>query len=232
MDSLMILQDIELQRGDFCLHVEQLEFKKGRIYLLEGANGAGKSTLLQLLAMLMVPTRGMICFAGENVINASQRQRLRRQITLVDQTPYLFAASVYHNLAFGLRLRNISGDLLNLRISQTLEMVGLSGFEVQQARRLSGGEIRRVALARAMVLRPRLLLLDEPNAGLDREILPIFEKCLATLPGQGTTVVIASHDRDQSRRLGGEVLTLNEGRLLPTSQNTLHQTLLRETGTA
>ena len=232
MDSMMILQDIELQRGDFCLHVEQLEFKKGRIYLLEGANGAGKSTLLQLLAMLMVPTRGMICFAGENVINASQRQRLRRQITLVDQTPYLFDASVYHNLAFGLRLRNISGDPLNLRISQTLKMVGLSGFETHQARRLSGGEIRRVALARAIVLRPRLLLLDEPNAGLDREILPIFEKCLATLPGQGTTVVIASHDRDQSRRLRGEVLTLNGGRLLSTSQNTLHQTLLRETGTA
>ncbi len=218
MDSLMILQDIELRRGDFCLDVEQLELKKGRIYLLEGANGAGKSTLLQLMAMLMVPTKGMICFAGEKVLNASQRQRLRRQITLVDQTPYLFDASVYQNLAFGLRLRNISGDLLNLRISQTLKMVGLSGFETHHARRLSGGETRRVALARAMVLRPRLLLLDEPNAGLDQEILPIFEQCLAVLPGQGTTVVLASHDCNQSRRLDGQVMTLDKGRLLQTAQ--------------
>ena len=97
-------------------------------------------------------------------------------------------------------------------------MVGLADFEAHRAHSLSGGEIRRVSLARAMVLQPRLLLLDEPNTGLDREILPVFEKCLATLPGQGTTVVIASHDRDQSRRLAGEVLTLDRGRLLPTSQ--------------
>jgi ABC-type sulfate/molybdate transport systems ATPase subunit len=70
-----------------------------------------------------------------------------------------------------------------------------------------------VALARAMVLRPQLLLLDEPTAGLDREVLPLFEACLATLKEQGTTMVIASHDKDQSRRLDGIVLTLEQGRL-------------------
>jgi tungstate transport system ATP-binding protein len=214
----MILRDIEFQRGDFRLTVEQLELAKDRIYLLEGANGAGKSTLLQLLALLLVPAKGTIHIDGAKITNASQRQQMRRHITMVDQNPYLFHTSVYKNLAFGLRLRNMSGDLLSLRISKALEMVGLPGFEAHRALSLSGGETRRVSLARAMVLQPRLLLLDEPNTGLDREILPVFEKCLATLPGQGTTVVIASHDRDQSRRLAGEVLTLDRGRLLPTSQ--------------
>jgi tungstate transport system ATP-binding protein len=143
----------------------------------------------------------------------AQRQRLRRQITLVEQQPYLFATSVYQNLAFGLRLRDVRGELQDRRIRKALEMVGLAGFEERQVRTLSGGESRRVALARAMVLRPQLLLLDEPTAGLDREVLPLFEACLATLKEQGTTMVIASHDKDQSRRLDGIVLTLEQGRL-------------------
>jgi tungstate transport system ATP-binding protein len=225
MEALMTLRNIDYQRGDFRLAVEQLELAKGRIYLLEGPNGAGKSTLLQLLALLLVPAKGTVCFGGTKIANESQRQHMRRHITMVDQNPYLFATSVYKNLAFGLRLRNMSGDLLDLRIGKALEMVGLAGFEAHQAHSLSGGEARRISLARAMVLRPRLLLLDEPNAGLDQESLPVFEKCLATLPGQGTTVVIASHDRDQSRRLAGEVLTLDKGRLLPNTQPFLRTAL-------
>jgi tungstate transport system ATP-binding protein len=100
-------------------------------------------------------------------------------------------------------------------IRTALATVGLAAFAARPVRTLSGGESRRVALARAMVLRPQLLLLDEPTAGLDREVLPLFEACLATLKEQGTTVVVASHDQDQSRRLDGIVLTLEQGRLCP-----------------
>ena len=209
------LHDITFQRGDFCLAINHLQLERGQIYLLEGTNGAGKSTLLHLLAMLLIPTGGTIAFSGEEVREESQRQRLRRQITLVEQQPYHFATSVYQNLAFGLRLRDVRGELQDRRIRKALETVGLAGFEERHVRTLSGGESRRVALARAMVLRPQLLLLDEPTAGLDREVLPLFEACLATLKKEGTTVVIASHDQDQSRRLDGIVLTLEQGRLCP-----------------
>jgi tungstate transport system ATP-binding protein len=157
------------------------------------------------------------------VHSAQERQRLRRQITLVEQSPFLFRASVYQNLAFGLRLRDVRGDLQRRRIAQALQAVGLEGFERRRANALSGGETRRVALARAMVLRPQVLLLDEPTAGLDRESLPVFERCLATLPDQGTTVVIASHDADQQRRLGGMSLYLDRGRLVATSGVTQYQ---------
>ncbi len=196
------------------MQIEQLELQTGRIYLLAGANGSGKSTLLHLLALLLEPAAGTFELQGERVSEEAQRQRLRRQVTLVEQSPYLFDTSVYQNLAFGLRLREVIGELQDRRIRQALQAVGLEGFETRRARALSGGETRRVALARAMVLRPQLLLLDEPTTGLDRETLPVFEECLAALPAQGTTVVIASHDGDQSRRLAGEVLTIERGRLL------------------
>jgi len=214
MDPILSLRNLEYRRGNqFTLTIGQLDFQPGRIYLLVGHNGAGKSTLLQLLGLLLSPDRGEIRFAGAAVLGAAPRQRLRRQITLVEQSPFLFDGTVYDNLAFGLRLRDIRGDLQRHRIASALEAVGLKGFEFRHARALSGGETRRVALARAMVLRPKVLLLDEPTAGLDRDSLPHFESCLAALPGEGVTVIISTHDADQSRRLGGEVLRLEGGRL-------------------
>jgi len=214
MEMLLTLENLRFRRDDFTLEVDRLDLQPGQIYLLQGANGAGKSTLLQLMALLLLPERGELRFNGQPVTGAAERQRLRRQITLVEQSPYLFDTTVYQNLAFGLRLRDVRGDLQQRRINQALAAVGLQGYEARHARLLSGGETRRVALARALVLQPRLLLLDEPTAGLDREILPVFERCLAELPGRNTTVVLAGHDGDQPRRLGATPLVLDRGRLL------------------
>jgi len=218
MEPLLTLTEIQFRRDDFSLQIDALKLAAGRLYLLRGPNGAGKSTLLQLLALLLVPERGRLRYNGQSVNGAAERQQLRRQITLVEQSPYLFDTSVYCNLAFGLRLRDVNGDLQRRRIAQALQAVGLEGFEPRRAAKLSGGEARRVALARALVLRPQLLLLDEPTAGLDRASLPIFERCLAELPGQGTTVVIAGHDEDQPRRLAGTTLELDRGRLVSASK--------------
>lgn len=218
MESTLTLSDIVVQRDAFTLHIDHLALDAERIYLLHGPNGAGKSTLLQVLALLLPPDAGELRFNGHPVRSAGERQQLRRQITLVEQHAYLFDTSVYENLAFGLRLRAVSGALQHQRIVQALRAVGLEGYQDRHAQALSGGEARRVALARALVLRPKVLLLDEPTAGLDREIVPIFEECLTTLPGQGTTVIIAGHDAGQPDRLGGTVLTLEGGRLqLPRS---------------
>lgn len=213
MESILTLSDMVVKRDAFILHIERLELSAERIYLLHGPNGAGKSTLLQVLALLLTPDAGELRFNGHPIRNDRERQQLRRQITLVEQNAYLFNASVYENLAFGLRLRALRGVLQHQRIVQALRAVGLEGYADRAAQALSGGEARRVALARALVLRPKVLLLDEPTAGLDREIVPIFEDCLTSLPGQGTTVVIAGHDADQAGRVGGTVLNLERGRL-------------------
>ncbi len=214
MDPLLTLDGIRFCRDDFRLEIERLELHTRQVYLLQGANGAGKSTLLTLLALLLVPEAGILTFDGERIDSTAKRQQLRRQITLVEQNPFLFNSSVAQNLAFGLRLRDVRGDLQKRRIAQALEAVDLAGFEDRPARQLSGGESRRVALARALVLQPRLLLLDEPTAGLDRDVLPIFERCVTELRSRNTTVVIAGHDADQSRRLEATTLTLERGRLL------------------
>jgi tungstate transport system ATP-binding protein len=214
MNSILSIHDLEFRRGGrFNLAIEQIVFHAGRIYLLAGANGAGKSTLLQLLALLIPPDRGEIRFAGNTVKGAAARQRFRRQITLVEQSPFLFDTTVYKNLAFGLRLRDVNGDLQRRRILKALHSVGLEGFENRPARALSGGESRRVALARALVIRPKVLLLDEPTAGLDDDSLSLFETNLAALSEAGVTVIMSTHDGGQARRLNGKVFRLENGRL-------------------
>lgn len=213
MEPILALRNLKYRRPQFTLSIDQLDFHTGRIYLLAGPNGAGKSTLLQLLGQLLAPDSGEIIVAGTTVRSGSGRQRFRRQITLVEQAPFLFDGTVYDNLAFGLRLRHVRGDLQRRRIATALEAVGLQGFDFRRARALSGGETRRVALARAMVLRPKVLLLDEPTTGLDRDSLPLFENCLTALHREGVTVILSTHDAEQSRRLRGEVLRLEAGRL-------------------
>ena len=227
MGTLLTLNDIVFRRGDFTLQIDHVNLMQGHLYLLQGPNGAGKSTLLHLLALLLPPISGDYRYKGASVKNPQEYQRVRQKITLVEQNPYLFDTTVYQNLAFGLRLRDVCGDLQHRRISHALQLVGLEGFERRQAQSLSGGELRRVALARALVLRPQLLLLDEPTAGLDQEVLPVFERCLRDLPGQGTTVVLASHDAFQSCRLGGSVIMLDGGRI--AQMGTVKQTRQEET---
>jgi tungstate transport system ATP-binding protein len=215
MEAVFSLQNIELSRGDtFTLRVERLEVLGRGIYALSGPNGAGKSTLLGVMAMLMLPDSGVLRFAGRLVSRrSSERKELRRQITLVEQTPYMFAGSVFQNLAFGLRLRDIRGDEQRRLIVQALEDVGLGGFEGRNVRELSRGETQRVALARALVLRPKVLLLDEPTVNIDDKRVSAFEALLIKLSQQGMTIVFSTHDPAQPGRLGAEVIRLREGRV-------------------
>lgn len=232
MTTLLELNNISLQQGDFSLQVPRLNLQTGRLYVLKGENGAGKSTLLRLLALLQQPQSGQLSFAGQPVLwTGSSLQRLRQQITLLEQNPLLFVGSVEKNLAFGLKLRGLKGQELQSRIDQALQVVGLDGFQQRSAEQLSGGETRRVALARALCLRPQLLLLDESTANLDVGQLAALERFLVGLPLQGMTVVIASHDAQQPQRLGGEILSLADGQLQQTPAvhpNENYQPLLRQ----
>lgn len=213
MEPILSLRNIEHRQGGFTLAIDRLDLQSGRIYSLCGPNGAGKSTLMRLLALLEEPQRGELRFSGEPVRGLRSRQRMRRQVTLVHQAPYLFAGSVLENLAFGLRLRGIDGEEQRGRMMEALAAVGLEDYAQRQVRELSGGEAQRVALARALALGPSLLLLDEPTVGLDRKQLEGFEEWLKTLPRAGMTVVLATHDPGQPMRLGSEVIRLQNGRI-------------------
>lgn len=212
MQPVITLNNILLTQGEnFTLSVASLALQARRIYALTGPNGAGKSTLLRVMALLSAPQTGSIEFAGSG---ARDLARQRQRVTLVEQSPYLFKGSVADNLSYGLRLRGIDSRERSARIGTTLAIVGLKGFEQRQAKQLSGGEVQRVALARALVLNPELLLLDEPTANIDSNSLEAYETLLRGLPEYGVTVVFSTHDPSQSRRLGEEVLRLEEGRLI------------------
>jgi tungstate transport system ATP-binding protein len=196
------------------LQIEELTIWPGRVYVLTGANGSGKTTLLHILAFLARPEDGEVAFSGQRVRwKQSELAALRKKVTLLHQSPYLFGGTVFSNVAFGLRLRNLSGDAVRRAVSESLDLVGLPGFAERNAAQLSGGETRRVALARALALKPEILLFDEPLANLDRHSSEVMERIMADLPGRGTTVVVATHDSGQCDRLGGEVIHLVDGRL-------------------
>ncbi len=216
MEPVISIKDLLVTQGEnFTLSIERLDLQPRRIYALTGPNGAGKSTLLRTMALLTLPQRGTVRIHGAG---SASLARLRRKVTLVEQSPYLLEGSVYDNLAFGLKLRGIGRQEKKGRIKATLEMVGLDGFERRKTSDLSGGEMQRVALARALVLQPELLLLDEPTANIDSESLQAFEALLSKLPGYGVTVVFATHDLSQPERLGSEILRIENGRLLDKPQ--------------
>ena len=196
------------------LDLQELDIHAGRIYSLTGPNGAGKSTLLHILAFLSTPSAGQLIFDGSPVDWQSRAVLdFRKSVTLLHQTPYLFAGTVFHNVAFGLKARNIPRRELRERVAEALEMVGLQGFEERSAQSLSGGEAQRVALARALAIKPKVLLLDEPLSNVDRETSDLIEQVLASLPARGTTVVMATHDPLHPQKLDTSTIHLVDGRV-------------------
>lgn len=212
MNPLVALKNVTCRRGDnFLLDVADLQLLPGRVYPLVGSNGSGKSTLLRILALLQPVDTGEIHFAGRPVTDP---QAARRTITMVDQSPYLLSGTVADNLRFGLSIRRTPVRRQQQLITATLDQVGLPGFENRKATTLSSGEKQRVALARALILKPELLLLDEPTANIDRDSVPQLELVLHRLPALGITLVCATHDPKQPERLGGTVLQMDKGRLI------------------
>jgi tungstate transport system ATP-binding protein len=196
------------------LDIAALDVLCGEVLALVGPSGSGKSTLLRLLNFLEPPTSGVIRFQGQP-FGPQQRAPLeqRRRITTVSQRPVLLNRSVWDNVRFGLQLRGQRDA--NDRVSDALERVGLPGLARQPARTLSGGEAQRVALARALVLRPDVLLLDEPTANLDPFNIGVIEATVRTLNEQrGTTIVLVTHNIFQARRLAHRVGLMLEGKLV------------------
>lgn len=226
MQPVITLKNIRVLNGaNFSLAVESLALKPQLIYALTGPNGAGKSTLLRVMALLQLPQQGTIEFLENGPKELTQQ---RQRVTLVEQSPYLFDASVAENLSYGLKLRGIDATERSSRIKTTLANVGLEGFEDRQARELSGGEIQRTALARALVIKPKLLLLDEPTANIDSNSMEAYETLLGRLPQYGVTVVFSTHDPSQARRLGDEVLRIDNGHLLINPHQSVKDAVINE----
>ena len=192
MSALYAARGLVRRHGErLALRLEAFAVARGEAVAVTGVNGAGKTTLLRLLAFLDEPDAGVIEFFGEPGLEP------RRQATLLLQEPYLFKRTVFENVAFGLRARRQTRDLA-ARVADALAVVGLDHktFAARQWFELSGGEVKRVALAARLVLDPLALLLDEPTANLDTASAEAVRKAVRVARERGAAVIAASHDRD------------------------------------
>jgi tungstate transport system ATP-binding protein len=193
-----------------------LDVRRGEILSVIGPSGSGKTTLLKLMNLLLYPDRGKIFFDGvDTAVDEKQRRLLRRGMGMVFQHPALFDTTVFNNIALGLRIRGLPKEEIERRVEDALNYVGLRGFAKRKASSLSAGEAQRISLARALVLEPKLLLLDEPTANLDpANVLQIEEAVRRVNSEKGVTVVIATHNLLQARRLSHRVAFLWMGELV------------------
>lgn len=197
------------------LHIDRLEIEPHKVYTLIGPNGAGKSSLLQILAFLDRPTSGMLQFQDRPVEGGDNNlYELRRKVVLLDQNPIMFTASVYKNVEFGLKVRKVPVAERRRRIAEALDLVGMASFIDYNARGLSGGETKRVALARCLILQPDVLLCDEPTANVDNENQEIILNIIEQINKERqTSIIFSTHYLSQGQRLADHTLLLQHGML-------------------
>ena len=181
----------------------------GEVVALLGPSGAGKSTLLRVVAGLLRPDSGRVILDG---VDITDRPAHQRNIGMMFQDDQLFPhLDVAANIGFGPRMHRWPAATINDRVDELLRLVGLDGFEKRRVDRLSGGEKKRVALARTLAPRPAVLLLDEPLTGLDRELHDrLIEELGAVLRATATTTLLVTHDRDEADALAGRVVEWGE----------------------
>jgi tungstate transport system ATP-binding protein len=213
---LLVVQDLRVEaNGQTLLSIPSLEVARGEVLALLGPNGAGKSTLLQALACLREPVAGVLRFAGQTVDLHTPPLALRRRFAVVFQEPLLFDTTVKENVASGLKLRGVAKTVIHERVGLWLENLGISHLAHRQARTLSGGEAQRTSLARAFVLDPDLLLLDEPFSALDPPTREALTETFHRLQRQTrTTTLFVTHDRLEALRLGDRVAVMARGEVL------------------
>lgn len=214
MTALLLVQGLRKRHGERqLLDIEELVLDESSAYVLTGVNGAGKSTLLRILAGLERGDIRHVEYEGRPVSLHPYPSRMRREIVYVHQHPIMFSTTVADNIAYGLRAHGVDKASVARRVDEAMAWAGVEHARDTHPSRLSGGEKQRVALARAKVLRPKLLLLDEPTANLDG---PAREQVIALIPTlleAGTTVVMACHDRDLIGLPGVRRLKLRDGRI-------------------
>lgn len=214
MNIIKIQNLTKIFDGKKVLEDINLEIKKGETIGIIGPSGSGKTTLLRILNLLEPYDNGSLNLFGSDVNHLNgNRVKLQRKMAMVFQKPIVFNSPVNYNVGYGLKVRRIYKDTIKERVKFVLKEVKLSKFH-ENASKLSGGEIQRVAFARAIVVRPELLLLDEPTANLDYENVSIMEDILKNMQKEfKTTAIITSHDIPHIKRLCSRIYYLNRGKL-------------------
>lgn len=207
---MLRVRDATVAFGDrLVLDRVSIDVDDGEIVAVLGPSGSGKSTLLRVIAGIVPPDSGTVELDGKDVTTVPTH---RRSVGMVFQDDQLFAhLDVGRNIEFGLRMAGVPKPERTARTTELLELVGLAGFERRSIDRLSGGEAKRVAVARSLAPEPGALLLDEPLSGLDADLrLRLAAEVSAILRSTTTTSLWVTHDRDEAERIGDRVVELKE----------------------
>jgi tungstate transport system ATP-binding protein len=214
--TVLEARNLRVHRGHVqVLDVPALELRAGEVLALMGPNGAGKSTLMLALAGLLPLTGGSLRFKGAGLRLRPEREAYRRRMTMVFQDPLLFDATVAQNIATGLKLRGVPAAVREPAVRTWAQRLGIGDLLDRSARQLSGGEAQRTALARAFVLGPEILFLDEPFASLDAPAREgLLDDLGHILAETGSTAVISTHDQGEAARLAHRLAVMKEGTIL------------------
>lgn len=188
------------------------DIKEGELVCILGPSGCGKTTLLNIIGGFVSDYSGDVLLSNENINNIPPE---KREIATVFQSYGLFThENVIDNVSYGLKLLKIDRNTREKRAQEMLEKVGLAGYDKKKIKELSGGEQQRVAIARSMVLNPKLLLLDEPLSNLDVHLRDVMRKEIKRIQKQfGVTMIIVTHDQEDAFKLADRVIVINEGHI-------------------
>ncbi|MCF7825672.1 MAG: ATP-binding cassette domain-containing protein [Candidatus Marinimicrobia bacterium] len=210
----IVLQNLSKQFGDqLVVHDVSLEILDGELFVLLGSSGSGKSTILRIIAGLLEPDKGSVAISGQDVTGLSTQQR---DVGFVFQNYSLFRhMNVFENVEFGLRVRKVGRNERRARAKELLEIVGLTGFGDRYPQQLSGGQMQRVAVARALAYKPAVLLLDEPFGALDVKIRSSLRQSLRNIQQKlKVTTILVTHDQEEAFELADRIGVIDHGQLI------------------
>jgi len=218
MNSAYELIDVKYEYdGQVALNIGQCQIDENTTTAILGPNGAGKSTLLNILAFIFKVSSGDVRFFGKRCEHESYTE-IRRRIAYVQQNPYLFNDTVIKNVELGLKLRGIHKKNRHQRAMIMFERLGIEDLVLRRAHGLSGGETQKIAIARAMVLEPEVILLDEPFTHLDKRFVRDLEHLILENRQTGNqTVIFSTHDQLRAQVLADNICSMLEGRYVPSS---------------
>lgn len=204
------IENLTKKYGDrTVLNIDNLILEEGKITGITGPNGSGKTTLLNIIGGIDAEYNGNVYYNGKSLDNET-----KRNMTYLFQKPYLFRRSVYENIAYPLKLRDYANDKTISLTNAIMENLEIEDLKDLKAHKLSGGESQKVALARALVFKPKLLLLDEPTSNIDPESIKILEREILRFNKEtNATIIIITHNMEQIERLCHKAVGLSNGKV-------------------
>ena len=189
-----------------------LDIYENEFVTLLGPSGCGKTTLLRILGGFLDADEGKVIFDNEDITG---KPPYERELNTVFQKYALFPhLSVYENIAFGLKLKKMSKDIIEQKVMKMLKLIGLEGYEDKNTTLLSGGQQQRVAIARSLAMHPKAMLFDEPTSALDPEMINEVLEVMVELANEGMTMVVVTHEMNFARRVANRVVFMADGRIV------------------